>query len=115
MPLVQFQTNKFLSDGGGEAAAQELSALMAELLGKPESYVQVVVEGGKTMSFGGTTEPTAFIQLSSLGLNEEQASTCSKRLSQWMEERFSIDAKRIYIKMADHPRGLWGWNGGTFG
>ncbi|MEM1157057.1 MAG: phenylpyruvate tautomerase MIF-related protein [Verrucomicrobiota bacterium] len=115
MPLIQFQTNQFLSDGGASAASQELSALLAELLQKPESYVQVVVEGGIMMSFGGTTDPTALLQLSSLGLSERQAAECSKRLCRLMEERFSIPAGRVYIKMADHPRKLWGWNGGTFG
>jgi len=114
MPLVQFQTNKFLSNGGSEAAALELSALVAETLGKPEAYVQVVVEGGKTMSFGGSLDPNAFIKLSSLGLDKTQAAAFSKRLCRFAEERFSVSAERVYIKMADHPRAFWGWNGGTF-
>ncbi len=114
MPLVQFQTNKFLSSGGSEAAALELSKLIAETLAKPESYVQVVVEGGKTMAFGGTLDPNAFIKLTSLGLDKKKAAEFSKRLCRFVEERFSIPADRVYIKMADHPRAFWGWNGGTF-
>jgi phenylpyruvate tautomerase PptA (4-oxalocrotonate tautomerase family) len=114
MPLVQFQTNKFLSDGGGDAAAIEISKLVAEVLEKPEAYVQVVIEGGKTMSFGGTVDPTAFMKLSSLGLDKKKAAEFSKRLCRFAEERFSISQERVYIKMSDHPRALWGWNGGTF-
>lgn len=114
MPLVQFQTNKFLSSGGSEAAALELSKLIAETLNKQEAYVQVVVEGGKTMTFGGTLDPNAFIKLSSLGLKKEIAAGFARRLCHFAEERFSIPADRVYIKMDDHPRAYWGWNGGTF-
>jgi len=114
MPFVQFQTNQPLDEGGAEAVALELSKRTAEILGKPESYVQVLVEGAKTISFGASMEPSAFITLNSLGLDQVQAAEFSKLMCSLAEERFSIPADRIYLKMADHPRAFWGWNGGTF-
>jgi phenylpyruvate tautomerase len=114
MPYLHFQTSVFLSDGARDAAASEFSQKVAELLAKPESYVQVRIDGGCTMSFGGETGKTAFVELYSLGLDEEAASECSRELCALIEERFSIPADRVYLKMADHPRGMWGWDGQTF-
>lgn len=114
MPLVHFRTNKFLSDGGGQAAALELSEVVAEILGKPEEFVQVVVEGGRAMAFGGTVEPTAQLDIASIGLTKSQAENCSYRLCKLIELRFLIPPDRIYIRMSDHDREFWGWKGKTF-
>lgn len=114
MPHLHFQTSEFLSEGARDAAALELSKKIAELLSKPESYVQVRIDSGCTMSFGGESGKTAFVELFSLGLKEEDAGRCSAELCSLIEERFSIPASRIYLKMADHPRGMWGWDGQTF-
>jgi len=110
MPHLQFKTNT----RPGPEAARELSALVASLLEKPQSYVQIVIEPGLLMTFGGTSEPTAFIELSSLGLNEIQAGRCSEKLCAWCQETLSIPPDRVYLRCADHPRALWGWNGNTF-
>lgn len=114
MPYLHFQTSEFMSEGARAAACSEFSGKIAELLSKPESYVQVRIESGCTMSFGGETGKTAFVELFSLGLDEATAAACSEALCQLIEERFSIPANRIYLKMADHPRGMWGWDGQTF-
>lgn len=114
MPTLHFQTSEFLSEGARAAAAREFSQKIADLLSKPESYVQVRIEGGCAMSFGGEMGKTAFVELYSLGLKEEPARMCARELCELIEERFSIPPDRTYIKMADHPREMWGWNGQTF-
>jgi len=114
MPFIQFQTNKTLTNEEGEAAVLELSALIAKALEKPEGYVQVMVEGGKAMAFGGSSDLNAFIELSSLGLDRAKTAECARQLCHFAEEWFSIPSDRVYIKMADHPRAFWGWHGGTF-
>ncbi|MEM6823293.1 MAG: phenylpyruvate tautomerase MIF-related protein [Verrucomicrobiota bacterium] len=114
MPLVKFSTNTSLSEGARHAAALELSKLASEVLEKSEDYVQVLVSGDQTMTFGAKTDPTAYLEVYSLGMTEEHAGKLSRMLSEFLTERFSIASDRVFIRMLDHPRPFWGWNGGTF-
>ncbi|MGF1678317.1 MAG: phenylpyruvate tautomerase MIF-related protein [Candidatus Methylacidiphilales bacterium] len=114
MPLILFKTNKFLSDGGSDAAALEISKIVADLLKKDEKYVQVIAQGDCAMSFAGTTDPTALVELYSIGLDQRAASVCSEKISAFIQRRFDIPVERIFLIMSDHPKSMWGWNGRTF-
>ena len=46
---------------------REASSLVASLIGKPESYVMVSLRPETTMCFGGTEDPTAYLEVVSLG------------------------------------------------
>ena len=66
MPTLQISTNQKLSADAESAALAALSAQVADILGKPESYVCVLIEH-KAMSFGGdATAPCVFARLVSL-------------------------------------------------
>ena len=92
------------------------SAAVAELVGKPEKFVMVLVEAGGTMSFGGTHEPAAFLQLISLGkIGGEINKGITRALSDLMAEAFGVPADRLYLHFIDPARSDFGWNGTTFG
>ncbi|KAJ3038861.1 hypothetical protein HDV00_000267 [Rhizophlyctis rosea] len=46
---------------------KQISATAASALGKPESYVCVVLNDKVTMSFGGSFDPAAFVRVGSIG------------------------------------------------
>lgn len=114
MPYLRIQTNQALSPEQAEALARTTSASVAEALGKPEQYMMVGVTPDATMTFGGTTEPAAFVELNSIGLPAAQTSELSALLCDLIKAGTGIQKDRIYINFSDVPRASWGWNGKTF-
>ncbi len=114
MPFLRIQTNKPLAGADAGSLAARASALVAEQLGKPERYVMTSVESNAAMTFAGTGEPLAFLELKSIGLPESITATVSKALCQLVSSETGIDSARIYIEFTDASRKMWGWNDGTF-
>jgi phenylpyruvate tautomerase len=65
-------------------------------------------------TFGGTDEDTAFLEIKSIGLSNEQAGILAEEIPLLVEEKLGINPSRIYIEFSDAPRSFWGWNKGTF-
>jgi phenylpyruvate tautomerase PptA (4-oxalocrotonate tautomerase family) len=114
MPYLRIQTNLALSGEASRALAARSSAVVAEQLGKPERYVMTSVETSPAMQFAGTTEPLAYLELKSIGLQESMTAAISEVLCNLVSAEAGISPDRIYIEFADAPRKMWGWNGGTF-
>jgi len=112
MPVLHIHTNISL-DHPSDFLAQA-STTLAEALAKPESYVMILLSECKPMSFAGTQEPTAFLELKSLGLNDSQTSDLSEKLCLFLETTLNIDASRIYIEFSAPKRAMFGWNKVTF-
>ena len=115
MPLLHLCTNLEMHAESELSAATAPSQKAAELLGKPERYVMVVVQGGQTMTFGGSTDACAYLQLKSLGLPEERTAKFSAALCEHIQQDLGIDSSRIYIEFSSPPRHMWGWDRSTFG
>jgi len=115
MPLLHLTTNLELHRESEQTAAAELSGLVSHLLGKPESYVMTLVQGGQTMTFGGNDEPCAYLQLKSLGLPEARTGEFSAALCDQVQKTLGIETARIYIEFASPARHMWGWDRTTFG
>lgn len=114
MPLLRLTTNLELHQESEQAAAAALSTMAARQLGKPESYVMIVVQSGQAMLFGGTDEACAYLELKSLGLPEDRTADLSAAICEHLKEHLGIDPGRIYIEFSSPPRHLWGWDRTTF-
>jgi phenylpyruvate tautomerase PptA (4-oxalocrotonate tautomerase family) len=112
MPFIKVQTNQKVERK--EELLKKLSAQMAEQLGKPESYIMTALEAELKMTFGGSTEKTAFIEVKSIGLKQSMTEELSQFICEFMEQELEIEQDRIYIEFADAPGAMWGWDGGTF-
>ena len=112
MPLLSITTNCIIDDKTG--IAQDASKQVAELLGKPESYVMVNIKDNQTLIFAGNNQPSAYLELKSLGLPESQTTDISSALCAFINEKLGIDCGRIYIEFSNAERHMWGWKGGTF-
>ncbi|MBT8128901.1 MAG: hypothetical protein KJP10_02835, partial [Gammaproteobacteria bacterium] len=55
MPVLQITTNASIDDTAG--LAKQASALAAEMLGKPESYVMVQINSDARLIFAGSDDP----------------------------------------------------------
>jgi len=114
MPCLIIKTNQAMNEQEKNNFCLSVSAITAELLGKPESYVMTLLEASMTMTMSGTTEPAAYVELKSINLPENETSTLSGNLCQHIGDSLKIDSNRIYIEFSNAQRHLWGWDGRTF-
>jgi hypothetical protein len=114
MPTLRILTNAEVFPEDRPALLARASRTVAELLGKPESYVMVLLEDGRVMLFAGTRAPAAYLELKSLGLAETRTAAYSRALCDLLSGALGIPAERVYIEFSAPPAHLFGWNGGTF-
>ena len=112
MPFIQVNTSsKSVVDN--DLLQKEISTMVADLTGKPESYVMTMIQSDSKMTFAGSDEPCCFIKLQSIGsLNP---SSMSKSLCELISAKTNIKTNRIYIEFFDVKASNWGFNGSTFG
>lgn len=113
MPLLTLSTNTEIADP--KALALDASNMVAEILGKPESYVMVKIEADQALCFAGSFEPAAHLRLKSLGLMESETEKLSAALCGFVVDKLMIPASRTYIEFVSPPRSMWGWDKRTFG
>ena len=112
MPFIQINTSSksVIEDN---FLQKEISKIVADLTGKPESYVMTMIQSNSKMTFAGSDEPCCFIKLKSIGsLNP---SLMSKSLCELIASKTNIKANRIYIEFIDIKATHWGYNSSTFG
>ena len=114
MPLLHILTNVQVPADERPNLLARVSRTVAELLGKPEAYVMIVLADGRDMLFAGTSSPTVYLELKSIGLPELKTAHYSRVLCELFAESLDIPAERIYIEFAAPARHLFGWNSGTF-
>ena len=68
MPTLRILTNLAIPEARRAEILAHASATVAAMLGKPESYVMVILEDGRDLIFGGSKDPAAYLELKSLGL-----------------------------------------------
>ncbi len=112
MPFINVRTSlPAVADADG--LLKELSAALAQQTGKPEMYVMTLLETGVPMTFAGSSEPCAYVEIKSIGSLRPPAMTAS--FGELIEARTGIPAQRIYVAFEDVKGSNWGWNGTTFG
>jgi len=112
MPLLKITTNAQIDDA--DSLCLQFSATVSQMLGKPESYVMVILQAEHNMSFSGSNVPCAYLELKSLGLPEDESAGFSNTLCEKTSELLGIDSSRTYIEFSNPARHMWGWNKSTF-
>ena len=112
MPVLQITTNVTIENA--DDLAKQTSSLVADILGKPESYVMVSVNGAADLIFAGTSDPCAHLMLKSLGLPESETRTYSEKLCSFIEQQLGVSPARIYIEFINPERHMFGWDNRTF-
>lgn len=117
MPLIKVQSSVAAPESAAvEGLLKILSSKLATHVGKPESYVMTAFEPGVAMTFGGTVEPTCYVEVKSIGtMSPAQTKAMSQDFCQVVSEKLGVPINRIYIEFADAKGSMWGWNGSTFG
>ncbi|KAF6174114.1 hypothetical protein GIB67_020296 [Kingdonia uniflora] len=102
MPCLNVSTNVNLDGIDTSSILSEASKTVANILGKPEAYVMIVVKGSVPMSFGGTQQPTAYGELVSIGgLNPDTNKKLSAAIAAILESKLSVPKSRFFLKFYD--------------
>jgi len=116
MPLINIQVSITPNPSEVEPLLKNLSSLLAKHFGKPESYVMTALRSDVFMTFGGTTAPTAYVEVKNIGsMTNQQTTTISAAVCSQIHSSLGIAPNRIYVEFSDAKGYLWGWNGSTFG
>jgi hypothetical protein len=114
MPYFCIDTNQIQDSASTRALMKKASAFIAELLGKPESYVMVSIKPETPLTFAGTDDPAAFVRLKSIGLPRDRCPEFSEKICGFIHQELGVPMDRVYIDFKDIDRFLFGWNGKTF-
>lgn len=111
MPMIHLKSQQEIP----KDLLQEISAMMAETIGKPERYVMVVSETADLM-MSGTAGNAVYADVKSLGgLSRVVNHEITMKLCILLNDHLGIPGDRIYVTFQSLERDHWGWNGSTFG
>ncbi|KAH9305257.1 hypothetical protein KI387_009661, partial [Taxus chinensis] len=102
MPTLNLTTNVPVDGVVSSDILKDCSKAVGRIIGKPESYVMVLLKGGVAMSFGGSEEAAAYGELVSIGgLDPLVNGKLSAAIADILLSKLSIDNSRFYIKFYD--------------
>ncbi|EFJ20734.1 hypothetical protein SELMODRAFT_144009 [Selaginella moellendorffii] len=115
MPTLNISTNVPLDGVSTSDILKDASRTVARVLGKPESYVMIIINGAVPISFGGSEEPAAYGELVSIGaISPDSNKKLSKAIAELLQSKLAVPPNRFYIKFYDVKGSNFGWNGSTF-
>ena len=114
MPYLKIETNKIVDKSDEEKLLKKTSAFTALLLNKPEKWIMVSIIHSASMVFDGSAQPTAYLELKSIGLDQQKCAELSDKLCAFVRVELGISPDRVYIEFWDINGKMFGWNGGTF-
>ncbi|KAI3416703.1 uncharacterized protein J3R85_015149 [Psidium guajava] len=115
MPTLNLYTNVPVDTVVASDILKDATKAVAKLIGKPESYVMILLNGSVPIAFAGTEAPAAYGELISIGgLGPSVNGKLSSTIAEILETKLSIDCSRFYIKFYDVQRSFFGFNGSTF-
>ncbi len=114
MPYFSIETNQTVDPASNRELVKKTSTFIAELLGKPESYVMIAIKPGTPLIFAGSDKPAAFVRLKSIGLPKGRNTDFSEKICSFVEQELKVPPNRVFIDFKDLERDMFGWNAKTF-
>lgn len=113
MPYFSIETNKKIDIKETEKLTKKASRFLAEMMTKPEQVIMVAIKPGTPLIFGGTDEPSAFVQIKALGLEKGRCPEFSKKVCGFLEKEINVPGNRVFIEFTDIDGKTFGYNGDT--
>nr|KYP63616.1 Macrophage migration inhibitory factor isogeny [Cajanus cajan] len=102
MPCLNLSTNVNLDGVDTSSILSEATSTVAQIIGKPEAYVMIVLKGSVPISFGGNEQPAAYGELVSIGgLNPDVNKKLSAAIASILETKLSVQKSRFFLKFYD--------------
>ncbi|KAF9613314.1 hypothetical protein IFM89_006824 [Coptis chinensis] len=108
MPTLNLYTNLPVDAVVASDILRDATKAVAKIIGKPESYVMILLNQGVPIAFAGTEEPAAYGELISIGgLGPSVNGKLSATIAEILEAKLSLDSSRFYIKFYDAELALY--------
>lgn len=115
MPLIRVTSNLGLSGEAQHVFLRNLSRVVSDLFGKPERWVMTCLDPVAAMSFAGSEEPAAYVEVKNIGaIDAALADRVSELLCSAVGQGLGVVSHRVYVEMTAVDGALWGYDGGTF-
>lgn len=114
MPFIRITCNKAISLESKKNIEKQLGKAITTI-GKSEHWLMVKIDDSfsESMSFQGTNDPCAIVEISSYGrINQSYFDPMTSKVTQIIEAETNIPADRVYVnyREVDH----WGLGGDNF-
>ncbi|MFH1811055.1 MAG: phenylpyruvate tautomerase MIF-related protein [Pseudomonadota bacterium] len=115
MPMLKVHTSATIDEATTTTLLTELSRIVAQTIGKPETYVMTIVDQAP-MCMAGEVGPAAFGDLRSIGgLTPAVNRSLSEQISELLHARLGLATSRVFLNFTEVDGSSWGHDGGTFG
>ncbi|KAF5731350.1 macrophage migration inhibitory factor [Tripterygium wilfordii] len=111
MPTLNLYTNVPVDAVISSDILKDATKSVAKIIGKPESYVMILLNGGVPIAFGGTEVPAAYGELISIGgLGQGVNGKLSSTIADIFQTKLSIDStwllllKHFWLCCINFPR-----------
>ncbi|KAK8967740.1 hypothetical protein KSP40_PGU011212 [Platanthera guangdongensis] len=102
MPTLNLTTNVPVDAVVASDVLKDATKIVAKTIGKPESYVMILLNGSQPISFAGSEEPAAYGELISIGgLSPAVNGKLSSAIADLLQTKLSVEGSRFYIKFYD--------------
>ncbi|KAL0544841.1 hypothetical protein IC582_019968 [Cucumis melo] len=106
MPCLYISTNVNLAGVDSAAIFSATTTAVSSIIGKPENYVMVLLNGSVPISFGGNGDPAVFAEVVSMGgINSEVKRRLISTLGSILNEKLSVPPARFFLKVHDTTAG----------
>lgn len=112
MPVFKIHTNAAVLNK--ESLQKKSTAFVAQLLGKSESSVMVLIHDSVSLFLGATGQSACLIELRSINLPREKTNEYSEKICAFIQQAIGVSPERTYIDFRDIDRNMFGWNSGNF-
>ena len=113
MPYFNIETNQRINANAGSELMKKATGFLARMMAKPENVIMVTIKTGMPYLFGGTDEPTAYVQIKAVALVKEKCPEYSKQVCDFLEDEIRVPADRVFIEFMDIDPAIFGFNGST--
>ncbi|CAO3640695.1 unnamed protein product [Mucor fragilis] len=113
MPILEISSAHAPKDLA--AFTKKMSALFAELIGKPESYCLVTFTKVDSFTFGGSDKPGFLVKVGSIGhIDNDRNSKLTKSITAELLKELDAEDGRSYFIFTDVPAENIGYKSDTF-
>ncbi|KAH9736773.1 LS1-like protein [Citrus sinensis] len=106
MPCLYISTNVSLDGVDVDPIFADATRAVAQIIGRPEHLVMVILKGSVAISFNGNKEPAAYAEIVSMGgINREVKRKLIATIGFILQARLCIRKERFFLKVYDTTAG----------
>ena len=113
MPFIKVITNQNLGTDTQTEIRKSLGQAIRLIPGKSETWLMVEIEEAKNLSFQGTGDPCAMVEIKLYGRSDKKNyDNLTAKVTSIVSKAADVDEDRVYVEYEETP--YWGMGGYNF-